>query len=186
MSDDPTWRGPARIQVQDRSTRSTITFASGDGPTACRSFPLRQSVSKRMLAWTDRDRSLEPRRHAPLQGIVTIEKLAVNAVMAGCRPEYFPSSQRPRRRYSRSASTSTASRAHAPLRAAADPERSHRGRDRRQFALQRFRPGLAANATIGRAIRLVLLNVGGGAPGVLDRVLRASRPSTATVWPRTN
>jgi hypothetical protein len=32
-----------------------------------------------------------------------------------------------------------------------------------------FGPGWRANATIGRAIRLILLNVGGGAPGVLDR-----------------
>lgn len=26
----------------------------------------------------------------PAQGIATIEKLAINSVMAGCRPEYFP------------------------------------------------------------------------------------------------
>jgi hypothetical protein len=32
-----------------------------------------------------------------------------------------------------------------------------------------FGQGWRANATIGRAIRLVLLNVGGGTPGVLDR-----------------
>jgi hypothetical protein len=32
-----------------------------------------------------------------------------------------------------------------------------------------FGPGTRANATIGRAVRLVLLNIGGAAPGVLDR-----------------
>jgi len=32
-----------------------------------------------------------------------------------------------------------------------------------------FGPGARANATIGRAVRLVLLNVGGAAPGILDR-----------------
>jgi hypothetical protein len=32
-----------------------------------------------------------------------------------------------------------------------------------------FGPGFRANATIGRAVRLILLNVGGAAPGVLDR-----------------
>src|SRR5262249_43553542 len=26
----------------------------------------------------------------PAQGIATVEKLAINSVMAGCRPEYFP------------------------------------------------------------------------------------------------
>src|SRR5262249_50687621 len=29
-------------------------------------------------------------RMEPLQGTVTVEKVAANAVMAGCRPEYFP------------------------------------------------------------------------------------------------
>jgi hypothetical protein len=43
-----------------------------------------------MLAWTDRDREVEIGTMPPRQGIVTVEKLAVNAVMAGCRPEYFP------------------------------------------------------------------------------------------------
>ena len=32
-----------------------------------------------------------------------------------------------------------------------------------------FGPGVRANATIGRAVRLILLNVGGGTPGILDR-----------------
>ena len=29
-------------------------------------------------------------RVAPLQGPATVEKIAINAVMAGCRPEYMP------------------------------------------------------------------------------------------------
>ena len=26
----------------------------------------------------------------PLKGLASVEKLAINAVMAGCRPDYFP------------------------------------------------------------------------------------------------
>ena len=43
-----------------------------------------------LLRWTERD----PRELIgilpPRQGEATVEKIAANAVMAGCRPEYFP------------------------------------------------------------------------------------------------
>jgi len=39
----------------------------------------------------------------------------------------------------------------------------------------RSAPGNRANATIGRALRWFLLNVGGGWPGELDRARSASR-----------
>ena len=43
-----------------------------------------------LLAWTDRDPQDELGAMPPRYGVVTIEKLAINAVMAGCLPEYFP------------------------------------------------------------------------------------------------
>jgi hypothetical protein len=42
------------------------------------------------LAETDRDPREVVGVLPPRQGEATVEKLAVNAVMAGCRPEYFP------------------------------------------------------------------------------------------------
>ncbi len=106
----------------------------------------------------------------PRQGIVTIEKLAVNAVMAGCRPEYFPvvvaaTEAMLEERFNLYAVQSTTHPC-APLLILNGPIASEIGVNSRYNA---FGQGWRANATIGRAIRLILLNVGGGAPGVLDR-----------------
>ena len=43
-----------------------------------------------MLQVTRRDRSEEVATLPPMNGIATVEKIAVNAVMAGCRPEHMP------------------------------------------------------------------------------------------------
>ena len=49
-----------------------------------------------------------------------------------------------------------------------------------------FGPGNRANATIGRAIRLIMLNVGGGrAPPISTSARSATRPSTATASAKT-
>jgi hypothetical protein len=131
--------------------------------------PTRERVD-RMLAWTDRapDQSLGvmPPRH----GAATVEVLAVNAVMAGCRPEYFPivvtaveAMLDPAfNLFAVQATTHPCS----PLTIVNGPAATELGINARYGA---FGPGTRANATIGRAIRLILLNVGGAAPGVLDR-----------------
>ena len=51
--------------------------------------PTRERV-ERMLAGTSRDRSEIVGAVAPNYGRATVEKVAVNAVMAGCRPDYLP------------------------------------------------------------------------------------------------
>ena len=43
-----------------------------------------------MLASTDRDPGESLGKLPPRLGDATVEKVAINAVMAGCRPEYFP------------------------------------------------------------------------------------------------
>ena len=45
---------------------------------------------REMLRYSPLSTSDDLGEMAPLGGIVSAEKLAVNAVMAGCRPEYFP------------------------------------------------------------------------------------------------
>ena len=51
--------------------------------------PTRERV-ERMLGGTRRDRTEVLGEMAPNYGRLTIEKVAINAVMAGCRPEYLP------------------------------------------------------------------------------------------------
>ena len=100
---------------------------------------------------------------------VTVEKVAVNAVMAGCRPEYMDvlvaavlALGDPRYNLH----STTLSGATAPLLIASGPVVA---RISLNAGFSVFGPGHHANATIGRAIRLVLQNVCGGRPGVVDQ-----------------
>ena len=101
---------------------------------------------------------------------ITAEQVAINAVLAGCRPDYMPVLV-------------------AALEAMSDPSFSLHGaitstggsatlvvvngpiRQRLGFnsGTNVFGPGWRANATIGRAIRLITLNCLGAQPGVLDK-----------------
>ena len=99
----------------------------------------------------------------------TIEKIAINAVMAGCRAEYMPVVVAAARAmleerfnlYGLQATTHPA----APMVLVSGPIATRLGINSGEGA---FGPGWRANATIGRAMRLILLNIGGARPGVLD------------------
>ena len=104
----------------------------------------------------------------PLKGQATVEKLAINAVMAGCRPDYFPILI-------------------AAVEAISEPEFNLRGVQTtdenvtplilvngpiaRQIGMNDgfgcLGPGWRPNATIGRALRLIMQNIGGGWPSVV-------------------
>jgi hypothetical protein len=105
----------------------------------------------------------------PLGGLATVEKIAVNAVMAGCLPEYI-------------------SILLVLTEAIATPEFNLRGvqtTDENVTPLLIFSgslceqlninsgfgalgPGWRANAVIGRALRLIMHNLGGGWPGAVS------------------
>ena len=100
----------------------------------------------------------------------TVEKVAINAVMAGCRPEYLPVVL-------------------AAIEAACTDEFNMHGLLATTWfsgpvvivngpiakaigmnnGINALGPGNRANATIGRALQLVVRNVGGGRPGDVDR-----------------
>lgn len=123
-----------------------------------------------MLAATDLASDHELGVMPPRQGIASVETLAVNAVMAGCRPEHFPVVLTAVEAmldpvfnlFAVQATTHPCS----PLLIVNGPVGAELGINSRYGA---FGPGVRANSTIGRAVRLALLNVGGAAPGVLDR-----------------
>ena len=103
---------------------------------------------------------------------ITVEKVAINAVMAGCKPEYMPVVL-------------------AALEAALEPEATMHGvlcttcfsgpilvvngPIAREIGMNSgincLGQGNRANATIGRALQLIIRNVGGGRPGELDRAV---------------
>jgi nucleotide-binding universal stress UspA family protein len=157
------------IEVPDPEDAIEVAYDRGwsDGLPVVPPTPLRVA---RMLSGTARS-------PAEVIGIVppnlvecTVEKVAVNAVLAGCLPEHFPVVL-------------------AALEAALDPRFSMHGllatlwfsgpvvivngpiakRIGMNSGGNALGQGNRANATIGRALQLVIRNVGGGLPGEIDR-----------------
>ena len=103
----------------------------------------------------------------PRMGDATLRQIAVNAVMAGCKPEYLPVVVAAIDAVSDPAyglsHRQTSTHAGAPLTIVNGPIvaqlRINSGRGL-------FGPGWRANATIGRALRLSLVNIGGAGPAV--------------------
>lgn len=100
----------------------------------------------------------------------TVEKVAINAVMAGCKPEYLPvvlaaveaACTDEFNMHGLLATTMTA----GPVIIVNGPIRRAIGMNSGRNV---FGQGNRANATIGRALQLVVRNVGGGRPGEVDR-----------------
>jgi hypothetical protein len=105
----------------------------------------------------------------PLMGPATVETAAINAVMAGCRPEYLSvvlagvrAALAPEfNLFGIQATTNPV----APLFIVNGPVRTQIGMN---TGYGSFGPGNRANATIGRAIRLLFVNAGGAVPGEGD------------------
>lgn len=112
---------------------------------------------------------------APTWSPATIEKIAVNAVMAGCRPEFMPVVVAAVRAVAQPAFNLSAiqSTTHpcAVLVLVSGPVAARLGLNSGYGA---FGPGNRANATIGRALRLVLMNIGGARAGELDRATQGT------------
>jgi hypothetical protein len=106
----------------------------------------------------------------PNMGEATIEKIAINAVMAGCKPEYLPVVIAAVEavctdEFNIHGVTATTMGA-APVMIVNGPIRHKIGMNMKLGALG---AGNRANATIGRALRLVVRNVGGASTGGVER-----------------
>src|SRR6202048_565318 len=106
----------------------------------------------------------------PRHGSLSREVLAINMVMAGCKPEYGPVVRAAMLSLTTDAfnlnGVQATTHMAAPLLIVNGPIAREIGMNGDCNA---FGSGNRANATIGRALRLVLLNVGGGWPGELDK-----------------
>jgi hypothetical protein len=109
-------------------------------------------------------------RVPPRYGSLTCEVLAINLVMAGGKPEYAPVVRAALLALTQPAFNLNGVQATTHMAA---PLLVVNGPVAREIDMNggtnAFGSGNRANATIGRAIRLVLLNVGGGWPGELDK-----------------
>ncbi|HKB24038.1 MAG TPA: hypothetical protein VKG64_03205 [Methylomirabilota bacterium] len=158
-----------RYKVQDAADAIEFCFQQGwtDG------LPVVPPTADRVAAMLEAAR-LDPKQQVGFVAhravSITAEKVAINAVMAGCKPEYMPvvvaaveGIADPRWSY-HGPGTSTGGAAvlmivNGPIARELDV---HAGDNL-------FGPGWRANATIGRAVRLVMRNVCGSVPGTLDR-----------------
>jgi len=124
----------------------------------------------RMLAGTERSPQEIIAVLPPNMGEATVEKIAINAVMAGCRPEYLPvviaaleaMATDEFNIHGVMATTMGAS----PVLVVNGPIRERIGMNMKMGALGQ---GNRANATIGRAVRLAVRNIGGARPGGTER-----------------
>src|SRR5712692_8684999 len=130
--------------------------------------PTRRLV-ERAVAASGRDAGELVALVPPNYGRATVEKIAINAVMAGCRPEYLPVVIAAVEAVCDEAfdlhGVSATTNAPAPLVVVNGPIR---GALDINCGAGVFGPGWRANATIGRALRLVCVNLGGAAPGVIS------------------
>lgn len=129
----------------------------------------------RMLQGTKRDPHEVLGMMPPDYQPCTVEKVAVNAVMAGCRPEYMPTLLA-----AVEAALDDDFCLHGviattmfigPIVIVNGPVRRALGMNSGVNALGQ---GNRANSTIGRALQLTIRNVGGGKPGEIDRATLGS------------
>ncbi len=106
-----------------------------------------------------------PPRHRP----VTVEKVAINAVLAGCKPGYFPAvlaaTEGMIEEDAKLYGAQTATNMSTPLLILNGPVIDQLGANAGRNV---FGSGNRPNATIGRAVRLVCRNVGGEIPDETD------------------
>jgi len=100
----------------------------------------------------------------------TVEKVAVNAVMAGCRPEYLPVVLAALEavctdEFNMHGVLATTMSV-GPVLVVSGPIADEIGMN---HGINVLGHGNRANSTIGRAVQLVSRNIGGGAPGGIDR-----------------
>ena len=158
-----------KIELAESEDIMEVCFERGwsDGLPLVPPTPLRVT---RMLSSTDRSADEIVGSVPPDNRPCTIEKIAINAVMAGCKPDYLQV-------------------VIAALRAAlkdefcmhgllcttyfSTPVMIVNGPITKQIGMNSgvnaLGQGNRANATIGRALQLIVRNVGGGIPGGIDR-----------------
>ncbi len=135
-------------------------------------IPVRERVDRMVLA-SGLDGDMVLGTMGPGHGIATIEQIGVAAVMAGCLPDYMPvvvaavkAVIDPRFDLTEMQATTHCT---APLMIVNGPARNSCGPI--ASGTGALGPGHRANASIGRALRLTMINIGKARPGSSDMAL---------------
>jgi hypothetical protein len=162
------YEGEDALAAWDAMNRDLLARGWSDG------FPLVAPTERAVAAMLTGTRRAPGDQVAILEpgfGIATVEKLAVNAVMAGCAPEHLPlliaavRCLAEPKMYIRNKAMSTGP--HAPLVLVNGPQGRRAGLNAGMCALGPGAPS-AANTVLGRAVRLTMMNVGHTYVGVSD------------------
>ena len=135
-------------------------------------IPTPERVSRMVLA-SGQDADMVLGTMGPGHGIATMEKVATAAVMAGCLPDYMPVVVAAVKAVIDPVFDLTEMQATthctAPLIIVNGPARTTCGPISSSYGA--LGPGHRANASIGRALRLAMMNIGGARPGSSDMAL---------------
>ncbi len=158
-----------RIEIAPQDDEFEFMFDQGftDGLPVVPPTPERVM---RMLAGTRRDPQSLVAIVPPNMGEATVEKVAINAVLAGCRPEYLPVVIAALEAVCTDAfnvhGVMATTMGASPVVVVNGPIRHRIGLNMKIGALGQ---GNRANASIGRALRLAIRNIGGARPGGTER-----------------
>jgi len=160
-----------RVRVEnceDAINSDFIKFGWSDGLPII--APTEERVGRMLSAIGNRDPQEVLAILPPRMGAATLEKIAINAVMAGCLPDYLPVIVAALKAMSdeKFGLRGVQSTTHpcSPLIVVNGPIAHKIGLNGKGNA---FGPGVRANATIGRAVSLILINIGGAIPGEIDK-----------------
>lgn len=135
-------------------------------------IPTPERVSRMVLA-SGHDADIVIGTMGPGHGVATMEKVAVAAVMAGCLPDYMPLVVAAVKAVIDPVFDLTemqvTTHCTAPLIIVNGPARHSCGPVASGYGA--LGPGHRANASIGRALRLAMMNIGKGRPGSSDMAL---------------
>ena len=162
---------PALIELEDDSLEAIEDFYEAQGWTdGLPIVPPTPDRVRAMYQYLDHQPSDVIASLAPRRAEATVEQIAVNAVMAGCRPQYMPVliaaiqaiAEQPFNLNGMQSTTHPCAvliMVNGPLAKELNINSGHNV----------FGQGWRANATIGRALRLVMMNIAGGIPGESDK-----------------
>lgn len=135
-------------------------------------IPTEDRVARMVLA-SGYDPDINLGNMGPLGGAATIDKVAACAVMAGCLPDYMPVVVAAVRAVLAPEFDTTemqgTTHCLTPMIIVNGPARHECGDIASGFGC--LGPGFRSNASIGRAVRLAMMNIGGARPGVSDMAL---------------
>ncbi len=162
----------AHITATDEEEALEALHAAGHTDGLPVVIPTAERV-ERMIVASGFDADLSLGNVGPNLGAATLEKVCIAAVMAGCLPDHLPVLISAVQAVcdERLDTTEWQSTTHAisPLIIVNGPARAACGNIASGFGA--LGPGFRANASIGRALRLVLTNIGGARAGISDMAL---------------